>query len=207
MGEFAHEVFVGTSSPYRIPTSPTKHSHGNETACHIRCGVNEGLAVRNDNRNVASLYTDSLLGCTQVILRNATATFTCHIAASASDPIGWMRWAVSQFRRQYGFVTWCAIISGDDPAIGRSLHRTICSMFRLREDGIVRKLGCGGISIDPASGDWRETPSTRNVSQANVGGWITCREMIDLRLCGPRKLGDAAYGDYFEGCGLCRSHF
>ncbi len=199
MGEFAHTSVSGPPSwEYSRPRTHG-HTHGSAPPYRIRCGINEGLGVRNAQAHVATLFTDSLIGCAQVIFRNAQATFTCHIGAGARTPGNWARWAADRFARFYGAIVTCHVITGDAPAIGDLVEASLAAHL----GAVQRIMNSHGYAIDIATGHVRTTPLGWSASQANVAGWQTARHLLDLRLLGTMSLGEPGYGDYREGCRAC----
>lgn len=175
-----------------------RHTHGNQYPCKIRCGANEGLCIRNDQDNVTYLYTDSLIGCTQVIFRNTTATFTCHIFTAAPDPLGWIEWAEGEFRSEYGSVTSCWVVTSDSPGVGETIYGLLSKSLK-----VEWIKNCGGCAIKITDATVIKTPTDWYVSRQDVGGWQTANELIDLRLRGSRSLGNVYVGDYSESCREC----
>jgi hypothetical protein len=184
-------------------TSEHGHTHGMRRPCNIRCGGNEGLCVRNDQHNVTCLFTDGLVCCTQVIFRNATATFTCHILEGAPDPEGWIDWAKREFTAAYGAITSCWVVTGDNVGAGD----TVCSFLR-RDLAVERITGCGGCAIRIADGTVMKTPRDWHTGRPDVAGAQTARGLIDLRLHSRRVyLGEITVGDYYEPCPECNRRF
>ena len=75
--------------------------------------MNEALCIRNDEANVGEVYTDGLVGCTQMILRNAAATFVAHIGVGAPQPAAFATWALQEFIDIYGPPTEGYVATGD----------------------------------------------------------------------------------------------
>jgi hypothetical protein len=199
MGEFAHtSAFAPPSWEYSKPRTHG-HTHGSVAPYHIRCGINEGLCVLNTQAHVAELFTDSLIGCAQVIFRNPTATFTCHIGSGARTPTDWARWAADRFVHFYGAIVICHVITGDAPGIGNAVEVSLIAHL----GGVQRLLDLHGCSINIATGNVRTTPVGWSATRPNVAGWQTARDLLDLRLLGTMSLGEPGYGDYCELCPAC----
>lgn len=200
MGQFAH----ASGSPIPAPRGPLyvpparRHNHGSQRPCKIRCGVNEGLYIRNNQVNAAYLYTDSLLNCAQVIFRNSSATFTTHVMGGAPQPRRWIDLVYGTFVRRYGPVTLCLVVTSESPATGNQ----IVSYLRLKVR-VTQWHNCDGCAIRISDGHVKTTPSSWNISQADVAGWLTAEDLMDLRLDGSEFLGAASYGDYYEPCRAC----
>lgn len=179
------------------------HTHGFARPCKIRCGVNEGLCILNTQASVVELYTDSLIGCTQIIFRNAIATFTCHVSSDAPYRVLWTEHALRAFERKYGRVVKCYVVAGDSPE--REIIIIECLEKSIHDVECVGRVH--GYTINIASGLARETPRGWNTSQRDVAGWQTAQGLIDLRLTHDTYLGADAYGDYHETCPACEERF
>ena len=181
---------------------PTRgHCHGNQGPYKIRCGANEGLCVLNGNHAVECLFTDGLVGCTQVIFRNHTATFTCHILVGAPDPAGWVSWALAEFESEYGAVQQCWVATGD----GSGATQRIFDALKHRKPVLLAR--SGGYYIDIKTGQVKTTPSMGfSATRQDVAGWQTGRGLVDLRLRGSISLGTVQVGDYCEMCDVCRAN-
>ena len=213
MGEFAWQgTYKGSAAPAIEPTPlpalpPAAHNHGTEPPFQLRCGVGEGIYVLNNRADVENIYTDSLLGCAQVILRNARATFTCHIVTSASFPIIFLRSALEKFRQKYGPVTECHVISAaDNPKLGNEIDVGLALLLELNIN-YNRITDSGGCAVNINDGEVQEVPSDWNTGCPWVAGWLTAPDLIDLRITGPNSIGSPSFGDYFEGCQACRNLF
>ncbi len=210
MGAYAH-----TDDRYnRNEFSPPKvewsmphafgHGHGTQTPYRVRCGVNEGLCILNTQPLVDELYTDSLIGCVQIILRSATATFTCHISSGARTPVNWATWAYGRFINLCGVVTSCYVITGDSPAIGNAIAGALTGLGL----NVNRIHDCQGYSITIRNDDEFEagpTPDHWAVSQQRVAGWQTAKDLIYVRLLGSLSIGTPSEGDYNQDCNACNA--
>lgn len=200
MGRFARP----SGTPIPAPPAPRyvpphrRHTHGTQRPCKIRCGVNEGLYIRNDERNVTHLFTDSLINCAQVIFRNRRATFTCHILGGARQPRPWTQLIYRTFVERYGRVARCLVVTGGDAATGLRVISYLPAKLK-----VVHWPGCGGCRIRLVDGHVDKTPSNWNPSRPDVAGWLTAGDLIDLRLTGAEWLGEVSYGDYYEPCRAC----
>lgn len=195
MGQFAHAP-APRGAVYVPPAR--RHNHGTQRPSKIRCGVNEGLYIRNNQVNVAYLYTDSLYNCAQIIFRNQRATFTTHVLGGAPQPKRWTDLVYDTFVRRYGPVRFCQVVTSEDATTGNK----IVSHLRLRVR-VIQWHNCEGCAIRISDGYVKVTPSSWNISQADVAGWLTAEDLIDYRLDGSEFLGAASYGDYFEPCRAC----
>lgn len=205
MGQFARRP---VAAPIRSPTvahwAPPihGHTHGTDRPCNIRCGANEALCILNSQANVSELFTDGLIGCTQVILRNATATLTCHIFTGASAPKDFILLLFAKFVDSHGTVDHCYVISGD----GTGAADTIETALRGKNiPNIGRIRGCGGYAISIANGTVRETPGGWNTSQSGIAGWLTASVLIHTRYTAIAMLGEPMAGDYYEPCAACNT--
>jgi hypothetical protein len=178
-----------------------RHTHGQTRPCSIRCGANEGICVRNNQTNVLYLFTDGLVNCTQVIFRSATATFTCHIFGAARHPVGFIKWAMDAFIKDYGAITSCWVVTGDSVGAGDE----ICGALRSEGLAVTRILGCGGYAIRISDGAVQKTPSGWNAGRADVAGTQTASgELIDLIMTSRRVyLGEVTPGDFWDSCREC----
>ncbi len=205
MGQFAHPSGTPNPAPRApayIPPSRRAapvHAHGNQRPCNIRCGVNEGLSIRNNQVNVTFLFTDSLANCTQVIFRNDTATFTCHIVGVAREPRLWINLIHGDFVSRYGQMTLCHVVTSDNPTAGLR----IISYLELLGLELGHWPNCGGCAIRVGDGHMKATPPGWNTSQGDVAGWLTAQDLVDQRLTAPDFIGEASCGDYYELCQAC----
>ena len=182
---------------------PHTHDKTGVGKLNIRCGVNEGLCVLNRNPRVDYLYTDSLIGCAQVIWRGATATFCAHILDGARDAPGYILWALDEFNREYSRRPGiCYVISGDNPSLANSVYDTLKRGLN-RDCKLIRQEKWDGMAIRVLDGSTIRTPRTWSIGNANVGGWLTSNREIDLRLRGSRSIGEHSPGDYLETCREC----
>lgn len=213
MGQFAH----ASGSPNPAPKAPAYippgrradnqrpvqravgHNHGGQRPCKIRCGVNEGLSILNNQVNVSYLYTDSLANCTQVIFRNAVATFTTHVLGVAREPRRWINRVHEDFVGQYGRVTLCRVVTSDNPTAGFNIG----SYLELLNVQFEHWPNCGGCAIGISDGNVIPTPTGWNPTQADVAGWQTAADLIHRRWTGEEFLGEVLCGDYSEMCRAC----
>jgi hypothetical protein len=179
------------------------HNHGTARPCNIRCGLNEGLYIRNDEANVSNLFTDGLANCAQVIFRNGEGTFTCHISGGAPNPIAYLRPAYWTFVDSFGAVTTGYVVSSDNATMGNRLDEWLTTDYRVARFVITRIKRCGGCAINVSTGVVRPTPASWNTTQPGVAGWLTAQDLINLRLVDAKNLGDAFAGDYRDGCPDC----
>jgi hypothetical protein len=191
----------GLAPEWRSEDGPTKHTHGTKRPCKIRCGINEGLFIKNDNSDVTEMYTDNLINCTQVILHNDRATFVCHIAGGARRPALYMWCACRKFSFKFGKVTRCYVISGESPAVGNELTPYLKGQLNIE---IRRFTGVGGYSIDIHSSEAGIADIGWNTSQQAVAGWLTAPELIYERLTDREFIGDPGPGDYYASCPICK---
>jgi hypothetical protein len=164
----------------------------------MRCGMNEGLSIRNNEANVAELYTDGLVGCTQMILRNATGTFVAHIGVSAPQPAQFATWALAQFIDIYGAPTEGYVATGDGTGAVNAVLEALANV-----PGIRRLENSGGYTICPASGAVRAAPGEWHTGRQDVAGATTARGLVDVRFHSRTMLGVVWVGDYREGCRIC----
>ena len=192
-----------SSSARRVPVPlPAQgHNHGNKRPCKIRCGINEGLCVENHQGHVTHLFTDGLVGCTQVIFRSATTSFTCHIKDGAPNPVPWIQWALKQFERLHGKVEHCYVATGDGSG---SAAGAVNAALGERGSKLLAK--AGGYFIVPKTGEiGRVGIKGWAVTGQEVAGWQTATGLIVLRLPGTASLGEVQVGDYSEACPVCRA--
>lgn len=184
-----------------ISSVPAKHNHGDKRPCKLRCGANEGICVLNATADVTEIFTDGLLTCAQIILRNGTATFTCHIYGDAPNPLTFMHLACDLFVMKYGAVTECHLISGTDTRLANGLNDPLVTKLHIP---VTRANGVDGYSINIHTGVTRVTPDWPTYL-GDVAGWKTAPNLIDLRITDAVNLGTAYHGDYSDPCALCRS--
>ena len=202
MGEFAFSPRDSPPPSFQYSKPRTHgHSHGNVSPCKIRCGANEGLCILNNQDKVNALFTDSLIGCVQIIFRSDKATFVCHIFSGARTPEDWSQWAHERFVHFYGQVNKCYVVTGDDSGVGNSIEERLKS--RLPE--VVRVRNCCGYTINIKSGEVGETPQDWYTSRQDIAGWQTAKDLIHLQLLGPWSIGDPFCGDFYELCNACKT--
>ncbi len=177
-----------------------QHSHGTiRNGSKMRCGINEGLCVRNERKHeIRYLFTDGLRNCVQVVFRNDKATFVCHL--NESDEVAyWVAWARKEFEGAYGAIDYCLVASGDRDGAANQAADSLAGL------DVVRRRGIGGVCIDIGTGAVAETPSMGwGSNQADVVGYLTARDCIDLHFTGKRTIGQPGAGDYYESCPVCR---
>jgi hypothetical protein len=206
MGAFAGQGrYMGSAAPAvetmgSQPRPDDHDDHGTARPCSLRCGAGEGIYVLNTEADVYCIYTDSLLGCAQVILRNGTATFTCHIITNAVFPLIFVRSAILRFESRYGPITACYVIcAADNPALGTRIGRWLGQHIPVK-----RITGTDGCAIEIATGQVGPVPGHWNVGCDDIAGWLTAPDLIDLRIIGPNTIGEPGVGDYSEICNVCR---
>lgn len=177
-----------------------QHTHGTiRNGSKMRCGINEGLCVRNSRKDeIRYLFTDGLRNCVQVVFRNDTATFVCHL--NESDEVAyWVDWARTEFSKTYGVITYCLVASGDRDDAANQAANSLAGLH------VVRKRATGGVAIDIGTGAVGDTPGMGwGPNQADVVGYLTARDCIDLHFTGKRTVGQPGAGDYYENCQVCR---
>jgi hypothetical protein len=182
--------------------SQAKHTHGTNRPCVLRAGINEGIYVLNNQTQVQAIFTTNLLTCTQVILWNATATFTCHIHGEAPNPLAFVVTAYQTFTEKYGKPTKFYLISGTSPSQGNVLRSDLQRQHSLNPDKHVT--GVDGYAINISTGAMGKAPDNWDPSKAYVAGWLTAPDLIDHRIVDPKNLGSPFPGDYHEPCPICR---
>ena len=200
-------AFAFSGRPYTGSKAPPSrvHNHGSTRPCSLRCGVNEGIFVLNAHVGVSCLFTDGLLNCAQVILRNGTATFTCHIIGTAKFPVTFMTNACTKFIDEYDMFNACYVISASDsPALGNRIDHWFKQQFGITAHRVT---DCGGCSIAITTGVVSKTPGAWNPSRDYVAGFLTAPDLIDFRIISRTDIGEPLPGDFFEGCLACSSLF
>jgi hypothetical protein len=180
------------------------HTHG--TIKHnskMRCGINEGISVlRKNSDKVGCLFTDGLDTCVQVVILNQKAAFTCHLA-EGNHLTFWIKWAKNEFVKSYGSIDACHLITNvgsrsvNDALAG--LDGITISSSKTKWFGAAVDLDTGAISLIPKINVWY-------AGQADVIGYLTARELIDIHFTGRRTIGSTGIGDAWdEQCATCKS--
>jgi hypothetical protein len=205
MGAFAHGVVQRIAGPRyvprRLPLALPGHNHGTARPCRIRCGVNEVLYVLNAQAGVSCVFTDSLIGCVQVVVRNDTATMICHVNGAAPQPDKWVAAGLVEFTLRYGAPTQCYAFNGDG-------NGPINRIYQALGGNAVTAARANGYAIDLLTGNHSQVPLIGwGTNQQDVGGWNSTPDLIDFRQTDPARLGDAAIGDHSDGCARCNAMF
>jgi hypothetical protein len=196
----------GISKEFSMATqfsaTSSNHNHGIiKIGAKMRCGVIEGLSVKNSNNNkVSYLFTDGLRTCAQTVFWNDTATFTCHLK-EGDEVTYWLNWARKEFVSEYGNITACYVIVSEK---ADTLTQTLAAL-----DGLNPKVAVGwhGGIVEVKSGALIKFPDSSagwHAGEQDVIGWYTARELIDIHFTGKRTLGSTMVGDYSDFCPVCQ---
>jgi hypothetical protein len=164
------------------------------------------------DEQASELFTDSVIGCVQVVARNPTVTFTTHLFSG----LGAERIArngaaaIRIFRREYGDPTFVGVFTTDAGQVAAQL-----TMVEIKKDFIrLSKMdGCafredfvqGGVTVDVTPNYFdgqhhvRPTPGRYNPEQPWVGGLQTKPDLIDKAY----ELEGRMVGDFSHQCELC----
>jgi hypothetical protein len=156
------------------------------------------LCVTNDKDAVECLYTDGISGCVEVIFRNSTATFICHLFCP-KDAVTWIRQELTQFEQAYGTVEKCYVAIADGEELGKKVARALPVG---KTEGL--SVSFRGYQINLKSGKVTQAPGYV-VTDPKSGGVLTTPHLIARRSIDQRLLGEPMSGDFSEQCPSCRN--